>query len=206
MSQNKVIQDIISEFARKEQENDKQILNQLAFMVFAEQYPKNDLYVLGKILPEDSLLELIHYYDGAVLRIPTKQDYRDAMLLIMAYWLKEVRKWSWDQIKNELKGATDASMVVLSRKVNELTETLDQRMKEMLGALDTGSEQELLQYLADLLPEPPERDYESLREKLDERKIRKNQIEEADDPLTRPRTVAKKKSKKKASKKKRGTK
>jgi hypothetical protein len=97
----------------------REMLNSLTLMIYQMNTPHNDLYHLAKILPEEYLIKLVNYYDGALLSMPSKIEYRDSMLLVMIFFLREIQGWSWPQIKQYLNLPDDTGMnsISLSRKL-----------------------------------------------------------------------------------------
>lgn len=65
--------------------------------------PRSDLAHLAVILPEDkypgALKALIDFFDGQPVHFPSKEKSREAFLLAIVYYLYEIKKISWDNIK-----------------------------------------------------------------------------------------------------------
>lgn len=102
-----------------EKRTTQEMLNSLTMMVYQMDTPHNDLHHLAKILPEEYLIKLVNYYDGALLSMPSKIEYRDSMLLVMIFFLKDIQGWSWSQIKTYLNLPDDTGMnsISLSRRL-----------------------------------------------------------------------------------------
>lgn len=131
MDQSTLIRKRIDEFFLEREENYLDIFRQLSFYIYAvESGTNHDLYMLAKILPKKYLDEIIDYFNGDVIKIPSKKEYRRSMMLCLAYFLKEIYKptkgkeLSWKEIKEIVSlpdnDEKDFSPLLLSKKINKI--------------------------------------------------------------------------------------
>jgi hypothetical protein len=117
-----------------------QIFNELSLYIYSLDHRMNDLYILAKILPEDALQKLIGYYDGDVLRLPSREAYKTSVLTALCFWLKTFKGYSWPDIKEYLN-IPDTHKDILSSisiggKINKIKETLGQDIISMLENIE----------------------------------------------------------------------
>ena len=79
-----------------------ELLETLKVLIYRTSSEKHDLIYLYKLFPEDLIVKLIDYYDGASLRIPSKKEYRDLLILVIAFYFKEIEGRDWNYIKSIL--------------------------------------------------------------------------------------------------------
>jgi hypothetical protein len=117
-----------------------QIFNELSLYIYSLDHRMNDLYVLAKILDEDSLQKLIAYYDGDLLRLPSREAYKTSVLTALCFWLKTFKGYTWTDIKDYLN-IPDTHKDILSSisiggKINKIKETLGQDIITMLENIE----------------------------------------------------------------------
>lgn len=129
----------------------EQIFNSLTLYIYSFQNKQNDLHILAKLLPEDLIIKIVAYFDGDYLKIPTKEDYQNARLLALTFFLKEVQKWNWAEIKDFLNiGEEDKdffSTISLGKKMSTIKENLSFDIKKLLGNIDKKEIEDILRGL-----------------------------------------------------------
>lgn len=126
----------------KVEENSKNIFNQLAlFIYFSESQKSNsDLFLLARLLPDEFLSKIIYYFDGDIIKIPTRQEYKDSYILALCFYLKEIKGWSWEEIKNflpisEFNKNDDLSSISIGKKINTIKESMDRNLMKSLNSI-----------------------------------------------------------------------
>jgi hypothetical protein len=100
---NKILEQSLKEYFESSEYNTEKAFNALSLFMYTLEAQDNDLFILAKLLDSESLSKLISYYDGAEIRIPTKEQYKDLKILTACFYLREVQKWDWPTIKDYLK-------------------------------------------------------------------------------------------------------
>lgn len=135
MKKNKIIERRLSEYFEKEKYVAKDIFNQLSLFIYSIEDSTSDLYNMAKILPDEHLEKLINYYDGAIIKIPTKEKFKEALLLSLLFYFYEIKKLSWSEIKEIIDYDTyfkDYSLISLGKKIIKIRKIIN---KEMIGIL-----------------------------------------------------------------------
>lgn len=139
------IQERLYEFLENDTEVQNQILFQLALLIYQMELPDTDLYLLAKMLPLDSLIEIIDYYDGEQIKLPNKKEFRNCFLLATTFYLKEIRGYDWEKIKQILSLPTNDkdffSPISLGKKIKKIKENLRSRFFKLLKKTEISKEE-----------------------------------------------------------------
>lgn len=92
----------LDEYFKVSEYTAEQALNALSLLIFSFDSDKNDLFILAKLLKPEDIAKLVYYYNGASLKIPTIEDFKRAKILASCYYLREIKGWSWPDIKEYL--------------------------------------------------------------------------------------------------------
>lgn len=139
---NELIKSRLEEYFKAEQANASETFNQLSLFIFNLEDSSSDLYKLARLLPEEQLYKIIEYFDGTVLKIPTKDKYKEALLLALVFYFYEVKHLSWGNIKSILHMETDFkdySSISLGKKIIKIRNALNKELKSLLMNLDLDS-------------------------------------------------------------------
>lgn len=113
------------------------LLKSLSFIIYElENNSKNDLFMLSKLLDEDSLTKIIDYYNGSTLTIPTKEEYKMCSLLSLFFYLTEIKEMSFSQAKEFIKKngnvELEFSEQTIGRRLNKVKEKLKIKILELI--------------------------------------------------------------------------
>lgn len=104
------------------EKNAFELLETLKALIYRKSSDRHDLFYLYKVFPEDLIIKLIDFYNGASIRIPSKKEYRDLLILVISFYLKEIEGRDWAYIKNVL--SVDSSFSIngnsLGKKIAEI--------------------------------------------------------------------------------------
>ena len=112
------------------------IITELLKLSLLEKASKDkDLLLMTEVynlLGLDKFTDLIALLDGKDLRLPNKEDFKEANLIILCYYYHVLEKKSWDEIKTIL-GLPDLNTVRLGIKISQyekfLKTYIDRRLK-----------------------------------------------------------------------------
>jgi len=117
-----------------------QIFNELSLYIYSLDHRMNDLFMLAKILDENSLQKLINYYDGDILRLPSREAYKTSVLTALCFWLKVFKGYSWTDIKDYLEIPDThkdlLSSISIGGKINKIKEALGQDIVDLLNGIE----------------------------------------------------------------------
>lgn len=125
----------------------EQIFNELVLYIYSLESKTNDLYMLSKILPEEYLQKLITYYDGDILKLPSREDYKTCVLTALCFWLKTFKGYTWFEIKEYLQIPDNnkdlLSSISIGGKINRIKEMMGE---DLITNLDKIKEQEFINF------------------------------------------------------------
>ena len=135
--ESKRVTQILAEGLKVKDKATKDILNSLTLIIFQEETDVHDLYYLSSLLNHDALINVIDYYDGETIRLPSKKQYRETIILILAFFLKECLNKNWTEIKKilQLKSKDSAREISIGRKINNLKEDIKEKIYRQLKHL-----------------------------------------------------------------------
>jgi len=145
----KLIEQTLDKYFKEVEEGEgtEKIFNQLALYLYSLDSHENDLYILAKILPEKELQKVITYFDGRHIKIPTQEKYQECLVLSLCFYLKEVKGWSWPEIKQFLdlpeKYKKEVSSISLGGKINNIKKRLTTDLKTLITSISVQDFHEL---------------------------------------------------------------
>ena len=140
-SSNSLLHKQIKKFFKKEKKDTKDLLNNIALLICKIMSPKTDLYDLyaNDKIDSECLNELINHYDGCYIKLPSKKEWKDYLLLTLIYCYKIVKGLNWEEVKNELNIPEDEKTISMTisqgLKVKNLTERIQYEYHEVIGKL-----------------------------------------------------------------------
>jgi hypothetical protein len=154
--QKKSIKKIINEYLQLEEKDAESVFNQLFLYICSieARTSSEDLYILAKLLKANDIKKIIDFYDGDTLKIPRKEDYRISMLVALCFFLKEIKGYSWSDIKDFIDlsdNNTDIlSTISIGRKINNIKAKLGKDILRALQNLHIENLQTLFGYFGEV--------------------------------------------------------
>lgn len=137
----------IEQYFKTDEILNQQIFDQLLLYVYSLNSDQNDLYLLAKLLDSDSLHKVIGYYDGDIIKLPSREEYKTNMLTALCFWLKVFKGYSWIEIKEYLKIPDNnkdlLSSISIGGKINKLKDTLG---VDLISILEKTEESEFVNF------------------------------------------------------------
>ncbi len=134
-----IVKEKLKKYLKVEEETASSLFEQLALFIYSLESGKHDLYILAKLLPEQEISKLVAYFDGDTIKLPTKKEHRSLLLLGVCYYLKEIKRLSWDEIKTFLDLPENnqdlISSISLGGKINKLNEKISKEWVELLKGI-----------------------------------------------------------------------
>jgi len=153
------IQKSINEFFILEKQNAEKIFTQLFLYICSleSQNSSNspsDLYILAKLLKVEDIKKIIDYFDGDIVRIPRKEEYRNSMLVALCFFLKVIKGYEWSDIKDFISLSENnsdmLSPISIGRKINNIQKNLSKDILKSLEELEITNMNELFDCFKDI--------------------------------------------------------
>jgi len=125
-------------YFKTQEQNDKEILNQITLYIYylEGKTTNSDLFILARILPFDYLNKLVSYYDGDILKMPSKEEFRKAYITAICFYLKEIKNWDWTQIKEFFPNNPEynelLSSISIGKRINKIKDSLGSDLFKLL--------------------------------------------------------------------------
>lgn len=117
-----------------------ELLNSISLIIFEiENNTKNDLFMLANILDEKSLARLIDYYDGSEIKMPSKNEYKQNLILALYFYLIEIKGYNFkkatDMMKDMSNLQVEESEQYIGRRLSKVKEKLKERLILLINNL-----------------------------------------------------------------------
>ncbi len=146
----------INEYIALEKQTAESVFTQL-FLYICSLESKNspsDLYLLGKLLKPEEVKKIIDYFDGDVIRIPRKEEYRISMLVALCFFLKVIKGYDWEDIKDFINLPENSSDILstisIGRKINNIQSRLGKDIIKALQNLEIENIDKLFGFFKEL--------------------------------------------------------
>ena len=124
----------ISELSKKADKENLDSLKSLLWIVFYFFTKQHDLYYMSKILSLEQIIDLVEFYNGAEMRIPSKKEFRESLALVVSLHM-EMNGHSWEEIKTVL-GLRDKdyfNSISIGKKMKTIKEGIKQKIHKLIG-------------------------------------------------------------------------
>ena len=83
-------------------ENQQGDLFRAIALVFYHNEKLSDIYDAYKLLGVEDFVRLIHLFDGRTVRFPTSSELKEAIILSLCFYYKEIEGLEWDEIHDKI--------------------------------------------------------------------------------------------------------
>ena len=124
------------------QEENSKILETITLLVYEiENDKKNDLFLLARLLDEQSLVNMISYFGGHTIKLPTSDEYYNSSVIAMMFYLVDIKGMLFPEAKaflekQDIKFQEHESIV--GRKLAKSRQTLALKMAQIIEELKDG--------------------------------------------------------------------
>lgn len=134
---------MIQDIEEKITEVNLSLINSISFLVYEiENNDKNDLFMLSKLLDEQSLTNIINYYNGTTIKLPTKLEYKRNLTLALYFYLIELKGFTFAQASEILKNQTgfeiEENEKSIGLRLKYLKDKLKVRVLQIIEELKNG--------------------------------------------------------------------
>jgi hypothetical protein len=124
----------VEEIFRQETPEDYQIyLNIINLALYNKD--NSDLSNLYKSIGLEKFGEVINRFSGKTITFPNKNEFKELLILSTCYYLKEIKKLSWDEIKLEVP-YQDISSIKYGKQISKLTAKVQEELKNIFQSTE----------------------------------------------------------------------
>ena len=98
-------------------------------LVFYHNEKLSNIYDAYKLLGIENFVKLIHLFDGRNVRFPTSTELKDAIILSLCYYYKEIEKLEWNEIHEKIP--FKFSSLTVAYKIKGLNAAIRQELTEI---------------------------------------------------------------------------
>lgn len=117
-------------FTEKKHTDMDLFLNILSIVMF-EKFDERVGKLYSVVNDVDLFTTIINTFSGMDLKIPDRQEFKDAITLGLSYYYKEIKKMKWDEIKKELPYEENLPLKT-GKSLVKLNNTIKDKLKELL--------------------------------------------------------------------------
>ena len=124
----------IKELSNEANKENLESLKSLLWIVFENESKQHDLYYISKILSLPQIIDLVEFYDGSQMKIPSKKEFRESLSLVVALHL-DMNGYTWEEIKNllDLKDKSYYNSLMIGKKMKSIKENIKQKIYKVLN-------------------------------------------------------------------------
>jgi hypothetical protein len=124
----------IKELSNEANKENLESLKSLLWIVFENESKQHDLYYISKILSLPQIIDLVEFYDGSQMKIPSKKEFRESLALVVALHL-DMNGYTWEEIKNllDLKDKSYYNSLMIGKKMKSIKENIKQKIYKVLN-------------------------------------------------------------------------
>jgi hypothetical protein len=100
-------------------------------LVFYHNEKLSDIYDAYKLLGVENFVRLIHLFDGRTVRFPTSMELKEAIILSLCFYYKEVEGLPWTEIHDKIP--FKFSSLTISYKIKGLNAALRAELKSIFS-------------------------------------------------------------------------
>ncbi len=124
-----VFESQISDLFSKKNKDDKYVLLEILSILFYQNKNASDLADIYDELGLDNLSKLINLFDGKSVKLPTRAEFEDLLILAICYYHKEVEGSEWKDIKKQVP--FEISSITYGRRIKTMNEKLRKEVMQL---------------------------------------------------------------------------
>ena len=98
-------------------------------LVFYHNEKLSDLYDAYKLLGIDNFVKLVHLFDGRTVRFPTSTELKDAIIMSLCFYYREIEGLTWEEIRDHIP--FKFSSLTVSYKLKSLNAAIRKELVEI---------------------------------------------------------------------------
>ena len=121
----------IQEAFKKEKQSDLDFIFRITELIIYFNYQNNiNLIELYKSIGIDAFCKVLTLFDNMTVKFPAKSDVKETLMLSLIYYMREIKGYSWEDIKKEFP--YDVSTISYGIRIKKINNQLHQRIQEMI--------------------------------------------------------------------------
>lgn len=150
----------LEELFKKTEISEYKLFTIIGLIIYSYQnkFSSSDLYMMAKLIEDndsakDYFTKLVNYYDGDVIKMPSKEELRYNQMLGITWYLKDFKGWGWVEVKKFMAlpkyfEEEFFSSISFGKKIASIKDEIN---KELLLVLQKGNFPNLKQTIGEVL-------------------------------------------------------
>jgi hypothetical protein len=150
----------LDEYFRKEKVDTRELIKKISVLIFQYEIPNTDAAKAVAITDIDVINKLVNYYDGGTIKLPTKQEWKDCLMMLVYYYFKNVKGMDWKDIRKILNISSEddnvRDRISLGLRVKSFSDKIRKELSVSVGLKDKINkleDREIVKALKELLEE-----------------------------------------------------
>jgi len=122
-------------FSNKEKVNLDLFFDAFSLLLFYNSKNKN-LVELYKLLGLENFSKVVNLFSGRSVAFPTNYEFKETMIFIIIYYLKEIENKTWEEIKNEVPFEVNCKKYGI--KIGHFNSYVKKELDGILKGVDNG--------------------------------------------------------------------
>ena len=114
-----IILKYLKDYKNKSNDEKSSVLETITSLIVLLMHKNEQFYYLSKILPEKQLQDLVLFFDGGNLKLPTKEEYLHLTLVVVVFYMAYFDGYSETKIFRTLKTVIDNEYISIKKLRND---------------------------------------------------------------------------------------
>lgn len=128
---NSVFEQQLKSIFRPVNGEDQSSLFSIISLIFYHDSKVSELHDVYKLLGLDNFIKLISLVDGRTIKFPTSTELKDAIILALCFYYREIENKSWTEIHDLIP--YNFNSISIAYKIKSLNSTLKTELKNFFG-------------------------------------------------------------------------
>lgn len=140
----------IESFVKEDDKLSKEIFGQIMMYIYQTE-TQSDLYLLFKLLGFDKTIEMVDYFSGRKIKLPTRKELADLMKWSIILYLRDHKNYEWKDIKSFLDTEGYEEQDFFDIKIKYKIDSIRKRMnRDLFEVLNKIGNERLLTFYKEL--------------------------------------------------------
>ena len=114
--------------------NEQSDLFRAITLVFQHNEKLSEIYDVYKLLGIEDFVRLVHLFDGRTVRFPTSTELKDAIILSLCFYYREIEGLTWEEVHDRIP--FKFSSLTVSYKLKSLNAAIRKELVEIFKGQD----------------------------------------------------------------------
>ncbi len=128
-----VFESQIFDLFSKKDKDEKHILLEILSILFYQNKNASEIADIYDEMGLDNLSKLVNIFDGREVKLPTRAEFEETLILSLCYYYREIHSMEWSDIKEKLP--FEISSVTYGRRMKKINKNLRDQVMRLFSEL-----------------------------------------------------------------------